>query len=77
MLFSKKLVSVCGFITIRVLSLGLIRELVWFVNLKGVAGGTASGKTTVCNMIVSQLRDQRVVLVSQVLSWLSSGCNYY
>lgn len=28
-------------------------------------------------MIVSQLRDQRVVLVSQVLSWLSSGCNYY
>ncbi|KAI8533580.1 hypothetical protein RHMOL_Rhmol10G0021100 [Rhododendron molle] len=31
----------------------------------GVAGGTASGKTTVCNMIVSQLRDQRVVLVSQ------------
>lgn len=32
----------------------------------GVAGGTASGKTTVCNMIISQLHDQRVVLVNQV-----------
>ncbi|KAL8132479.1 hypothetical protein AgCh_008100 [Apium graveolens] len=31
----------------------------------GVAGGTASGKTTVCNMIISQLRDQRVVLFNQ------------
>ncbi|GLJ08744.1 hypothetical protein SUGI_0095000 [Cryptomeria japonica] len=31
----------------------------------GVAGGTASGKTTVCNMIISQLRDQRVALVNQ------------
>ncbi|CDP16619.1 unnamed protein product [Coffea canephora] len=31
----------------------------------GVAGGTASGKTTVCNMIISQLHDQRVVLVHQ------------
>nr|XP_011468320.1 PREDICTED: uridine kinase-like protein 5 isoform X2 [Fragaria vesca subsp. vesca] len=31
----------------------------------GVAGGTASGKTTVCNLIISQLRDQRVVLVNQ------------
>ncbi|KAL9323763.1 hypothetical protein ACSQ67_008620 [Phaseolus vulgaris] len=31
----------------------------------GVAGGTASGKTTVCNMINTQLRDQRVVLISQ------------
>ncbi|CAH2045190.1 unnamed protein product [Thlaspi arvense] len=31
----------------------------------GVAGGTASGKTTVCNMIMSQLHDQRVVLVNQ------------
>eukprot|EP00258_Populus_trichocarpa_P013182 XP_002323801.2 uridine kinase-like protein 5 [Populus trichocarpa] len=31
----------------------------------GVAGGTASGKTTVCNMIISQLHDQRVVLVNQ------------
>ncbi|MBA0781457.1 hypothetical protein Gotri_002381 [Gossypium trilobum] len=31
----------------------------------GVAGGTASGKTTVCNQIISQLHDQRVVLVNQ------------
>ncbi|XP_020531167.1 uridine kinase-like protein 4 isoform X2 [Amborella trichopoda] len=31
----------------------------------GVAGGTASGKTTVCDMIIEQLRDQRVVLVNQ------------
>ncbi|XP_057833975.2 uridine kinase-like protein 4 isoform X1 [Cryptomeria japonica] len=33
----------------------------------GVAGGTAAGKTTVCNMIISQLRDQRVALVNQDL----------
>ncbi|KAK9152326.1 hypothetical protein Syun_010635 [Stephania yunnanensis] len=31
----------------------------------GVAGGAASGKTTVCDMIIEQLHDQRVVLVSQ------------
>ncbi|GKV37181.1 hypothetical protein SLEP1_g45238 [Rubroshorea leprosula] len=31
----------------------------------GVAGGTASGKTTVCNMIISQLQNQRVVLINQ------------
>ncbi|KAG4395854.1 hypothetical protein AAZX31_19G045800 [Glycine max] len=31
----------------------------------GVAGGTASGKTTVCNMINTQLHDQRVVLITQ------------
>ncbi|KAL4193338.1 hypothetical protein AMTRI_Chr06g176370 [Amborella trichopoda] len=31
----------------------------------GVAGGTASGKTTVCDMIIAQLRDQRVVLINQ------------
>ncbi|XP_057983209.1 uridine kinase-like protein 5 isoform X1 [Malania oleifera] len=31
----------------------------------GVAGGTASGKTTVCNMIIAQLHDQRVILVNQ------------
>ncbi|KDP46392.1 hypothetical protein JCGZ_10232 [Jatropha curcas] len=31
----------------------------------GVAGGTASGKTTVCNMIISQLRDQGVLLINQ------------
>ncbi|KAF6153843.1 hypothetical protein GIB67_001076 [Kingdonia uniflora] len=33
--------------------------------LIGVAGGAASGKTTVCDMIIEQLRDQRVVLVNQ------------
>ncbi|KAM3302648.1 Uridine kinase-like protein 2, chloroplastic [Capsicum baccatum] len=31
----------------------------------GVAGGAASGKTTVCDLIIEQLRDQRVVLVNQ------------
>lgn len=31
----------------------------------GVAGGTASGKTTVCEMIIQQLHDHRVVLVHQ------------
>ncbi|KAL8193574.1 hypothetical protein R6Q57_026709 [Mikania cordata] len=31
----------------------------------GVSGGSASGKTTVCDMIIQQLHDHRVVLVSQ------------
>ncbi|KAL9230050.1 hypothetical protein vseg_005443 [Gypsophila vaccaria] len=31
----------------------------------GVAGGSASGKTTVCDMIIQQLHDQRVVVVNQ------------
>ncbi|KAK6913062.1 hypothetical protein RJ641_022663 [Dillenia turbinata] len=31
----------------------------------GVAGGSASGKTTVCQKIISQLHDQRVVLIQQ------------
>ncbi|PKU83980.1 uridine kinase-like protein 4 isoform X1 [Dendrobium catenatum] len=31
----------------------------------GVAGGASSGKTTVCNMIIDQLHDQRVALVNQ------------
>ncbi|PNX67165.1 uridine kinase-like protein 4-like, partial [Trifolium pratense] len=34
----------------------------------GVAGGSASGKTAVCDMIIQQLHDQRVVLVNQVMS---------
>jgi len=34
----------------------------------GVAGGAASGKTAVCDMIIQQLHDQRVVLVNQVLN---------
>uniref|UniRef100_A0A0D9XFC1 Phosphoribulokinase/uridine kinase domain-containing protein n=1 Tax=Leersia perrieri TaxID=77586 RepID=A0A0D9XFC1_9ORYZ len=31
----------------------------------GVSGGTASGKTTVCDMIIQQLHDHHVVLVNQ------------
>ncbi|MED6207391.1 Uridine kinase-like protein 1, chloroplastic [Stylosanthes scabra] len=31
----------------------------------GVSGGTASGKTTVCELIIQQLQDHRVVLVCQ------------
>jgi uridine kinase len=36
------------------------------VLVTGVGGGTASGKSTVCNMIIQQLHDHRVVLVNQV-----------
>jgi len=39
-----------------------------FVHIAGVAGGSASGKTAVCDMIIQQLHDQRVVLVNQVMS---------
>ena len=39
----------------------------------GVAGGAASGKTTVCDMIIQQLHDQRVVLVNQVISFYSKN----
>jgi hypothetical protein len=42
-----------------------ISFLIHFV--AGVAGGAASGKTTVCDMIIQQLHDQRVVLVNQVM----------
>lgn len=38
-----------------------------FGNCAGVTGGTASGKTTVCDMIIQQLHDHRVVLVNQVI----------
>ncbi len=31
----------------------------------GVAGGTASGKTTVCDYIMQRLHDQCVVMLSQ------------
>ena len=31
----------------------------------GVAGGTASGKTTVCDAIMQRLHDQCVVMISQ------------
>lgn len=37
-----------------------------FLEISGVSGGTASGKTTVCDMIIQQLHDHRVVLVNQV-----------
>ena len=33
--------------------------------LIGVNGGTASGKTTVCRMIIEELRDHRVAIISQ------------
>ncbi|KAG9133359.1 hypothetical protein Leryth_026582 [Lithospermum erythrorhizon] len=39
----------------------------------GVAGGAASGKTAVCDMIIEQLHDQRVVLVNQVADFILSG----
>lgn len=38
----------------------------------GVSGGTASGKTTVCDMIIQQLHDHRVCLVNQVFFLLSA-----
>lgn len=34
----------------------------------GVSGGSASGKTTVCDLIIQQLHDHRVVLVNQVVT---------
>lgn len=37
------------------------------MHIAGVAGGSASGKTAVCDMIIQQLHDQRVVLVNQVM----------
>ncbi|RVW78621.1 Uridine kinase-like protein 5 [Vitis vinifera] len=43
----------------------LTYDMLHFIKLTGVAGGTASGKTTVCDMIIAQLHDQRVVLVNQ------------
>ena len=33
--------------------------------LIGVAGGTASGKSTVCNLIMNSLQEKRVVLLAQ------------
>lgn len=32
----------------------------------GVTGGASAGKTAVCDMIIEQLHDQRVVVVNQV-----------
>lgn len=46
-------------------------------NCSGVSGGTASGKTTVCDMIIQQLHDHRVVLVNQVSCQFSfSSCHF-
>jgi hypothetical protein len=42
------------------------KNLIFFSS--GVAGGTASGKTTVCNLINTQLHDQRIVLINQVIN---------
>lgn len=42
----------------------------------GVSGGTASGKTTVCDMIIQQLHDHRVCLVNQVF-FLVSDLNLF
>ena len=41
----------------------------------GVAGGAASGKTTVCDMIMQQLHDQRAVVVNQVILLLDMLIN--
>ncbi|KAF2316441.1 hypothetical protein GH714_041782 [Hevea brasiliensis] len=41
----------------------------------GVSGGTASGKTTVCDMIIQQLHDHRVVLVNRI-SLMLGGMAY-
>lgn len=46
------------------------------MNYTGVAGGTASGKTTVCDMIIEQLHDQRVVLVNQVCFTCQFHCPF-
>lgn len=43
------------------------------MNSVGVAGGTTSKKTIVCNMIIQQLHDRHVIIVHQVsLIFLSS-----
>ncbi|ESQ42842.1 hypothetical protein EUTSA_v10015773mg [Eutrema salsugineum] len=34
-------------------------------HMNGVTGGAASGKTSICDMMIQQLHDQRVVLVNQ------------
>lgn len=51
----------CGANYVLVVGITQIFSFFW----TGVAGGTASGKTTVCDMIIQQLHDHRVVLVNQ------------
>ena len=58
--------KLCFSLFIRIFSffvLTCLYETCWGL---GGAGGAASGKTTVCDMIIEQLRDQCVVLVNQV-----------
>ena len=45
--------------------------------LIGVCGGTASGKTTVCDRIMQQLQERRVVLISQVRRTSRSPCTEF
>lgn len=60
----KKKLYIISFIIIYMLSIGDKSYL--HINSTGVSGGTSSGKTTVCEMIIQQLHDHRVVLVYQV-----------
>jgi hypothetical protein len=52
--------------TVILVALFVNFSLFSFFLSQGVSGGTASGKTTVCDMIIQQLHDHRVVLVNQV-----------
>lgn len=45
-------------------------------SFSGVGGGAASGKSTVCEMIIEQLHDQRVVLVNQVVQICHLACYF-
>jgi uridine kinase len=46
------------------------------VPVSGVAGGASSGKSTVCEMIIDQLRDQRVVVVTQVGTYVTTLASF-
>lgn len=58
--------AISYFILFSFFSPNFAYDLRGFYYVVGVSGGTASGKTTVCDMIIQQLHDHRVVLVSQV-----------
>lgn len=60
-----KLVSF-NYCDIFLFSIFFLSKICYYFCRLGVAGGAASGKTTVCDMIIQQLHDQRVVLVNQV-----------
>jgi len=60
---------VIGFsLSLSLLNLNIFNQklIICYGDGAGVSGGTASGKTTVCDMIIQQLHDHRVVLVNQV-----------